>query len=163
MGAFAVSIDTRPIGLPIETLSLATWWPGLDFDLGDQSPAYVGAGGAQSGGTAVVQSSHAYVGAGGAQSGGTAVIQSSHTYVGTGGAQSGGTSLPSYEYVGTGGAQSGGTADVVFVQAVPSLVISGSIRVQTATPSIRVQTATPSIRVQTATPSIRVQLLSKAA
>lgn len=30
-------IDTRPIGLPIGEITLATWWPGLDFPLEEQA------------------------------------------------------------------------------------------------------------------------------
>ena len=162
-----MTIDKRPIGLPIEEPSLATWWPRLDFafvDAGNEYVAtggaqsggsadiqfgvvYTGTGGAQSGGTATVEVSHAYVATGGAQSGGSADIQFGVAYVGTGGAQSGGASTPSYEYIAQGGAQSGGAADVVYTQVIPSLTISGTIRVQSLPQNIRVQVAESSIVV----------------
>ena len=94
-----------------------------------------------------VSAGNEYVATGGAQAGGAADIQFGVAYVGTGGAQSGGASTPSYEYVAQGGAQSGGSADVVYTQVIPSLTISGTIRVQSLPQNIRVQVVEPAIVV----------------
>ena len=119
-----MTIDKRPIGLPIEEPSLATWWPRLDFAFVDAGNEYVATGGAQSGGSADIQFGVAYVG--------------------------------------TGGAQSGGAADVVYTQVVPSLTISGTIRVQIPTEGTRVQLTTSEIRVQSLPQNIRVQVVEPA-
>ena len=111
------------------------------------SAVYVATGGAQSGGAAEIQFGADYVATGGAQSGGSADIQFGVAYVGTGGAQSGGAATPSYEYIAQGGAQSGGSAGVVYTQVIPSLTISGTIRVQSLPQNIRVQVVEPAIVV----------------
>ena len=111
------------------------------------SAVYVATGGAQSGGAAEIQFGADYVATGGAQSGGSADIQFGVAYVGTGGAQSGGTSTNNGgEYIAQGGAQSGGSADVVYAQVIPSLTISGTIRIQIPTEGTRVQITTSEIR-----------------
>lgn len=88
----------------------------------------LGVGGAQTGGAATIRHVKTITGVGGAQTGGAATISHRKTVTGVGGAQAGGAALVRtvHVFLGSGGAQSGGAATTSITHVFPYVGVGGA-------------------------------------
>ena len=144
-----MTIETRPIGLPIEEPSLATWWPRLDFAFVDADA------GAMSGAATLAFTPTATALATGDLAGtATLAFTPTATALATGDLAGAATLdfTPTATALAT--ASLAGTSVLVFTPVgsmegpgAATRIISGLVRVQVVTESVRIQTTTHEIRV----------------